>query len=89
MSLENLNKIVPLAEKSNIPKLLVNQAKRIATLEVEEDPNCPVPDCLATLLEMSISGPSASLALLELAKILDLRDQHFTHPDGDVIVYPH
>ncbi len=86
MCLEDLKKSADRARKSGVPDRLVKESLRIAQLEVRENQNCPVPDCLKVLLDEA-SVRTKSTALRDLAKILDVRDQHFSHPDREILTH--
>lgn len=90
MDRERLTKAAEAAKASGkIPGGLIEKALELAELEVREDASCPVPDCLSVLLEESINAGPKNPALLYLVKILDLRDQHFSNPEGKSVYYPY
>ncbi len=67
------------ARVAHVPSRLVDQAIAITTLELQEDSRCPVPHCLAALLETAATDSSEGEdAVRELAFILDGRDAYFS-----------
>lgn len=85
MNRERFDHAVMMASESGVPQSLINTTVKIAELELNENSECPVPDCLAQLLIEASQGENRYLALRTLVEILDTRDQYFSHPDRDFI----
>ena len=79
MDKDNLEKSIINARNRGYPEILLRKVQKIIELELEENKDCPVPDCLIELL-----NSDKKINFVVLDETLYRREEHFLHQGNEI-----